>query len=663
MVVDLAAIFVLIIIACSGFFVAFTMAFTDDYDASAVAYALFQIFLGFTPAAWNVWPRYNLLGRAILTLFLFICHFLIVTILITVLTNSFMAIVSNANEEHQFVFAINTISMVKSDALFSYVAPGNILSWFLTPLRFLISFRQFVKLNRYVIKATHLPLLLSIYTYEKLFLARRVFNPTDLVENHGRERKRAVSFMDPDRVGIFSPSIRIRQESESGYQKDQALDDVFRLAPRQSLRSSTKGRERRQTSNIVTNWIEQHDGIASSPPEQDHSIVERLERKREASRRQGLVRRDRRNRRLSGTRSVGSGPISVTRDFAYPRLSKEQTALATGGHTEDDGDDELLTNEEVENASLDKASRGGDSNAVEDDDEDYFQTPTATRFPTAIPSSEDLTRRPHFSPITSSSAQQSSPKPLPARPGHARNLSSNTILYNPVSPSRNNSPKKISISMPKLLPQEKATQPTASGLITPSKRGIFPGSKFRPVNSTAQSSPNRASTSCFGPDLRSSRPLRHRRSSLDMGGFDLNSDASPLEPDLNHIGAVPSSFATQMALATGLVKPSGDGGGSTDRMMGRLMLARMKTLEEGFQEVLKEVKEIRAASTGANSPVGTAESRESKKCKAKGKGKSVLRKRERPISVEGGVEGEVQVVTPETETGMIGDLLGKGSPI
>jgi hypothetical protein len=38
----------------------------------------------FTPAAWEVWDDYNMLGKAILTLFLFICHFLIVTILITV---------------------------------------------------------------------------------------------------------------------------------------------------------------------------------------------------------------------------------------------------------------------------------------------------------------------------------------------------------------------------------------------------------------------------------------------------------------------------------------------------------------------------------------------------------------------------------------------------
>jgi hypothetical protein len=94
MAVDLFAILILIVIACSGFFVAFTLSFSDnEFDAAGAAYALFQILMGFTPAAWAVWDNYNFLGKAIMTIFLIICHFLIVTILITVLTNSFMAIV------------------------------------------------------------------------------------------------------------------------------------------------------------------------------------------------------------------------------------------------------------------------------------------------------------------------------------------------------------------------------------------------------------------------------------------------------------------------------------------------------------------------------------------------------------------------------------------
>jgi len=53
MAVDLAAVFVLILISCSGFFVFFTLS-KNDNDAGEVAYKIFQILMGFTPAAWEV---------------------------------------------------------------------------------------------------------------------------------------------------------------------------------------------------------------------------------------------------------------------------------------------------------------------------------------------------------------------------------------------------------------------------------------------------------------------------------------------------------------------------------------------------------------------------------------------------------------------------------
>ena len=53
MAVDLAAVFILILIACSGFFVFFTLS-NNANDAGDVAYQIFQILMGFTPAAWDV---------------------------------------------------------------------------------------------------------------------------------------------------------------------------------------------------------------------------------------------------------------------------------------------------------------------------------------------------------------------------------------------------------------------------------------------------------------------------------------------------------------------------------------------------------------------------------------------------------------------------------
>lgn len=53
MAVDLVAVFTLIFILCSGFYVFFTLS-NNNNDGAEVAYKIFQIVMGFTPAAWDV---------------------------------------------------------------------------------------------------------------------------------------------------------------------------------------------------------------------------------------------------------------------------------------------------------------------------------------------------------------------------------------------------------------------------------------------------------------------------------------------------------------------------------------------------------------------------------------------------------------------------------
>lgn len=53
MAVDLVAVFVLVLILCSGFYVFFTLS-NNDSDGAEVAYKIFQLLMGFTPAAWDV---------------------------------------------------------------------------------------------------------------------------------------------------------------------------------------------------------------------------------------------------------------------------------------------------------------------------------------------------------------------------------------------------------------------------------------------------------------------------------------------------------------------------------------------------------------------------------------------------------------------------------
>ena len=609
MAMDLVAVFVLIVISCSGFFVAFTLSFgTKDYDAASVAYALFQMLMGYTPAAWDSWGTYNILGKTILTLFLFICHFLIVTILITVLTNSFMAIVQNANEEHQFVFAVNTISMVKSDALFSYVAPSNLIAWLLAPLRFVLPFRQFVRINRTVIKVIHFPILFLIYAYERTILRRSMFDATELVEHRGRRGPEVRAFEAPGAgLNLFSPKLnRLREPSVATFHKDRALEEVFRQPFRDNtVRNTQKSHERRQASSVVNNWMQNMgpNGTASPPDEQNHSVVDRLEARRIAHRRSQQLARKRQPRLkrdfTDATMSIMSDPEESAGVGRRERPLHEESDLPNMSmddiprQTDADGDDELITSDDEDVITLDRPSATPDRTLPtkqdpSNHDEDYFQrTPTAK------------TRMPRFPSDLSHNARPSPPKVAavrsnvqrPHRAAHMRNISTNTVLYDPplrMNDSSTSSPTRKVITARNSVKNTGTVTPSLSaGRRTP-KRQLPIASRPRPImppRSAFQSAPDLAGMLGFGLG-------RGRSNSFTM---DLGSDIGDNKAIGGGFIGVPNSFATQMAYATGAMRAgqASAGGNDDQQRMGKLMLARMNALEEGFREVLKEVKDWR----------------------------------------------------------------------
>lgn len=640
MAMDLVAVFILIVISCSGFFVAFTLSFGGDHwDAGGVAYALFQMLMGFTPAAWDYWEKYNMLGRSILTLFLFICHFLIVTILITVLTNSFMAVVQNANEEHQFVFAVNAISMVKSDALFSYIAPANVIAWILTPLRFLIPFRQFVRLNRTVIKVTHFPILYIIYVYESIILQKSSFEPADLVEQRGRPGTEGPFFeARSGNLSLFSPRIhRLREHSVATLRKDRALDEVFRRPFRDTtIRNIYKSNERRKTSNVVNSWMQNMgpDGTASPPVEQDRAIVDRLEARRLSHRQSQLhlpgLRKESMRNFTEATMSVMSDPEDFGGIWAshrrkkYDRPARDLNRLAE--QTDADGDDEHVTNDEDEILTLDRQPiQSPPTRPMEErtTQEGYFELMTSA--PISSPTIKSPTLRfslpllPNRSKDEPSPESRSTMKKQTKLPSHDRKVSNVSAIYDPPTQQPENLATSSTGFGPKneKVARKQANDPVASGdlplLISSTspvlgkrspKRGLARPRTIMPPPDSAYPAPNPA-TGLFILDNNN-----------NLGGGDSTTFAMELGSDIGDnkavgggfVGAVPSNFATQMAFVTGAVRAgqaAAASGIEDQRMMGKLMLARMNALEEGFRDVVKEVKEWRKkAEEDATRPIG-----------------------------------------------------------
>lgn len=485
--------------------------------------------------------------------------------------------------------------MVKNDALFSYIAPSNIFAWLLMPLRFCIPLKHFVWLNRTIIKFTHFPVLFCIYLYERFWLAPSVYEPTDLVENPGRGRGRAVSFANPaTRAAMLSPSLRIREESVAGFHKDRALEEVFRRAPDAVTLRTQRRHERRKTQTAIRNWMDQHDEDGVSPgrlvrwPSAESRAAPEWQRRMSA----GLDKPSN-LRQVSDVRSAASDPadmMSNPGNSARPRRFGPHLTPVTPDykdHTDADGDDELVTNDEDEDdiGTNTGISRTGDPKEEDNEEEDYFTTPKTTRFGQLTSSYGSADKA-----TTASQAQRSGM--------HSRTLSTNTILYRPDDKPnlKVQSTASSSFSPPKAQAKSKASSGRTTGGESPRRAAHAPEPKARPILPPRGLTDSGAVSRSALMSINPRRPARDARrlSSVDLS---VMSEADAAEAGL------PGSFQTQMAMA--MMKDNhrqlrqsggGDDAGDRDRM-GRLVLARMKTLEEGFAEVIKEMRDMRTGSS------------------------------------------------------------------
>ncbi|KAJ9604462.1 hypothetical protein H2200_011298 [Cladophialophora chaetospira] len=653
MAADLIAVSLLILISCSGFFVALTLSFGyDSVDTpSSVAYALLQMLMGFTPAAWDRWNEYNALGKTILTLFLFICHFLVVTILITVLTNSFMAIVRNANEEHQFLFAVNTISHVKSDALFSYVAPTNIVQWLLVPLRYFVPLRQYVKINRTMIKITHLPLLFSIFVYEKMVLQAKVYDSVDLVDHRSKGQKPAKF-----------PRLA-RAPSIATFRQDRALEEVFRQPFDGTVRTAQLKRDRRKASNVVSHWMKKMSDDAAEPPqEQDRQLVERLEAKGMSLRRPRHFSRIRDFSRR--TMSVVSDPADFTTNADFFSPDERQPIIVTPSageepphHSEADGDDELRTNDEADGEETTFDHRTSDEVESEQHDtapaaskqQDYFttrQSPRATTPENGEPvATIARTRRERISSGANSPLRRS-PKNRPHQ--HARNVSTATMIFKPVVDSAT---EQSSSREEMVVPAVKPRMPgQGSGTRTPVSKPESQATGHRTPKRPAVG-PNRMRPPLPGkneqgfrstPNLAGLRPVQgqsepRRRPSLEL---DLVSDIGDNQAvGGGFIGALPRAMAKGAVESRHAREQK-----AQQEMYAKIMMSRMNSLEESFRDVVHEMRSHLRNDGGGGGNRGQVAKAASRKER--------LRAREagRPVTADGDTEGSALKMSENSDS-------------
>jgi len=124
--------------------------------------------------------------------FSFLGNTLFLTILVSMLTNTFSTIVNNATAEINFRKAVLTLEGVKSDAIFAYQPPFNLLALFVyVPLKFVVTPRWFHKIHVATVRLVNLPVLLFIHVLERRLLWPNSSSTEELSEQIRPLRKRS----------------------------------------------------------------------------------------------------------------------------------------------------------------------------------------------------------------------------------------------------------------------------------------------------------------------------------------------------------------------------------------------------------------------------------------------------------------------------------------
>ena len=158
-----------------GFLLASGWMSRGQHSPLTIAKWMLWLWFGLDSTGIEASPQFHwLLGPVLMISFTFLGNTLFLTILVSMLTNTFATITANTDCEIQYRRTVVTFEGVKSDALFLYPPPFNILALIvLLPLKLILTPRYFHKVIVYSVRTINFPVLISLSFWERRRLLAR----------------------------------------------------------------------------------------------------------------------------------------------------------------------------------------------------------------------------------------------------------------------------------------------------------------------------------------------------------------------------------------------------------------------------------------------------------------------------------------------------------
>ncbi|KAK0959568.1 hypothetical protein LTR91_020761 [Friedmanniomyces endolithicus] len=158
----------LVAILYVGFDTTFVFLARGTMSAGKINWILIQVFFGSSYLGFGIAEEISpLLGPPLMFVFVCLTNFLLLSTLISLLSNSLTKVIEHAREEYLSVYAIFVLEASTSNRLTYFIPPLNLLPVLLRPLRLVMSAEKLRTLRIVLLKATHWPFVGLILAWER----------------------------------------------------------------------------------------------------------------------------------------------------------------------------------------------------------------------------------------------------------------------------------------------------------------------------------------------------------------------------------------------------------------------------------------------------------------------------------------------------------------
>ncbi|KAK4900599.1 hypothetical protein LTR27_002315 [Elasticomyces elasticus] len=151
-----------------GFDTTFIFLARGTMSAGRINWILIQVFFGSSYLGFEIAEEISpILGPPIMFLFVCMTSILLVTVLISLLSNTLTKVIEHAREEYLSVYAIFVLEASTSNRLTYFIPPLNLLPLLFRPLRLFMSAEKLRTARIALLKATHWPFVGLILAWER----------------------------------------------------------------------------------------------------------------------------------------------------------------------------------------------------------------------------------------------------------------------------------------------------------------------------------------------------------------------------------------------------------------------------------------------------------------------------------------------------------------